>query len=108
MTLTSLKRENYFADIVKSYDMFNRELISSEWSEKVVPIHAVPPTLHPHQLDAMALLKEKKHVLLGSRLLILCFFNKVDLLGVPTGSGKTLPQLATILTMPGFNCKIYP
>ena len=22
-------------------------------------------------------------------------------LGVPTGSGKTLPQLATILTMPG-------
>ena len=56
-----------------------------EWTDKVVPIHPVPTTLFPHQLDAMSLLKGGRHVLLA----------------VPTGSGKTLPQLGTILTMPG-------
>ena len=87
--------------------MLSREFISTEWHEKVVPTHPVPPTLHPHQLDAMALLKEKKHVFLGYLIPIFYIF-KGELLGVPTGSGKTLPQLATILTMPGFKNSLIP
>jgi ATP-dependent helicase YprA (DUF1998 family) len=46
--------------------MINRELISSEWSEKVVPVHPVPPDLFPHQLDSMALLREGRNVFLGT------------------------------------------
>ena len=67
--------------------MTNRENMCMEWALNVVPEYSVPETLFPHQIDAMASLKEGNHVFLG----------------VPTGSGKTLPQLATILTMPGAN-----
>ena len=45
--------------------MINRALMEVEWTNKVVPIHPVPTTLFPHQLDAMSLLKEGQHVLLG-------------------------------------------
>ena len=47
--------------------MINRELIASEWSEKVVPLHNVPNDLFEHQLDAMALLNDGKHVFLGTK-----------------------------------------
>ena len=46
-------------------NMINRQLIAEEWSEKVTPAHNVPKELFEHQLDAMALLKEGKHVFLG-------------------------------------------
>lgn len=65
--------------------MINRENVSYEWAKNVVPVHPVPESLFPHQLDAMSLLMEGSHVFLA----------------VPTGSGKTIPQLATILMMPG-------
>ena len=81
-------------------EMINRELVASEWSEKIVPAHNVPNSLFDHQLDAMALLKGGKHVFLGKNLFQLAktwFF----FIGVPTGSGKTLPQLTSILTMTG-------
>ena len=65
--------------------MINRQLIVDEWREKITPNYNVPLNLFDHQLDAMALLHEGEHVFLG----------------VPTGAGKTLPQLSTILTMPG-------
>ena len=45
--------------------MINRQLIAEEWSEKVTPAYNVPKELFEHQLDAMALLKEGKHVFLG-------------------------------------------
>ena len=48
--------------------MINRQLIAEEWSEKVTPAHNVPKELFEHQLDAMALLKEGKHVFLGMHL----------------------------------------
>ena len=80
--------------------MINRELVASAWSEKIVPAHNVPNSLFDHQLDAMALLKGGKHVFLGKNLFQLA---KTDFfpIGVPTGSGKTLPQLTSILTMTG-------
>ena len=46
--------------------MINRELIVSEWSENVVPLHKVPQNLFPHQVDAMALIKDGNHVFLGN------------------------------------------
>ena len=49
-------------------EMINRELVASEWSEKIVPAHNVPNSLFDHQLDAMALLKGGKHVFLGKNL----------------------------------------
>ena len=85
--------------------MINREVISEEWSEKVVPVHPVPPNLFPHQLDTMAFIKEGKNIFLGILSIVMIKNNCINeyflKLGVPTGSGKTLPQLATILTMPG-------
>ena len=48
-----------------SVNMINRELIVSEWSENVVPHHSVPKNLFPHQVDAMALIKDRQHVFLG-------------------------------------------
>ena len=45
--------------------MINTDVITSEWSENVVPVHAVPENLFPHQVDTMALVKEGKHVFLG-------------------------------------------
>ena len=45
--------------------MINREIIVQEWSEKVVPAHNVPEELFAHQIDTMALIKDKKNVFLG-------------------------------------------
>ena len=51
--------------------MINRESIATEWREKVVPGYKVPNDLFEHQIDAMALLKEGKHVLLGNPVITL-------------------------------------
>ena len=86
----------------QSSKMTDRERTTAEWLESVVPLHPVPQVLFPHQLDAMALLKEGNHVFLGIHILFLIKIGFVSYCsGVPTGSGKTLPQLATVLTMPG-------
>ena len=37
-----------------------------EWDEKIVPNYAVPTTLYEHQVDAMSLLKQGRHVFLGN------------------------------------------
>ena len=46
--------------------MINRQLIANEWRERVSPNHNVPVNLYDHQLDAMGLLHEGKHVFLGN------------------------------------------
>ena len=82
--------------------MIDKEQVLRDWDE-VVLNHPVPRTLHEHQIDAMSLLQQGKNVFLGKypspplKTLIIITFH----LAVPTGSGKTLPQLATILTMRG-------
>ena len=48
-------------------------MIISEWSENVVPVHAVPQNLFSHQVDTMALVKEGRHVFLG------IYFSPLDL-----------------------------
>ena len=48
-------------------------------------IHGLPETLRPHQEDTMGFLLSGKSVILS----------------VPTGGGKTLPQLATSLLFEG-------
>ena len=50
--------------------MIDRELINAEWAENVIPSHPVPQALFPHQVDAMALIKEGMHVFLGAYLLL--------------------------------------
>ena len=45
--------------------MINQEIIVQELSEKVVPVHNVPEDLFAHQIDTMALIKDRKHVFLG-------------------------------------------
>ena len=45
--------------------MVDRAAASHAWS-LVVEAHPVPPHLHDHQLDAMSLLKQGKHVFLGN------------------------------------------
>ena len=46
--------------------MIDRASIAREWSQNVVPNFAVPETLYDHQMDAISLLKQGKHVFLGS------------------------------------------
>ena len=36
-----------------------------DWA-RVLETHPVPPNLHKHQLDAMTLLKQGRHVFLGN------------------------------------------
>ena len=55
--------------------------VSHQWITKILPNHPMPQDLHPWQHDAIG-------ILLGGETVALC---------VPTGSGKTLPQLATSL-----------
>ena len=72
-----------------------------DWQE-VVANYPVPAQLYDHQVDAMALLKEGKHVFLGKEIVLLVQVPFISIsTAVPTGAGKTLPQLATILTMEG-------
>ena len=54
-----------FRPSIRYSNMINSDRIISEWSENVVPVHAVPHNLFPHQVDAMALVKEGRHVFLG-------------------------------------------
>ena len=82
--------------------MIDREQVLRDWS-RVLSDYPVPSNLRDHQIDAMALLKQGKHVFLGKKKKNLSFLYVFLLVAVPTGSGKTLPQLATILTMQGLN-----
>ena len=76
------------------------ESIITDWAN-ICLNHPVPSELFAHQIDAMALLKKCKHLLLGNlRFSELLFFNS-SFIAVPTGAGKTLPQLATILLLEG-------
>ena len=59
--------------------------IIQTWSDKITSEFEVPPTLHPWQADAIDLL-------LRGNTVALC---------VPTGSGKTLPLLASSLFFTG-------
>ena len=88
--------------------IINRELIASEWAEKVVPVHPVPETLFDHQLDAMSLIHQGQNVFLGTleNSYKYQFLIKMSS-GVPTGSGKTLPQLGTVLMMSGISRIIF-
>ena len=61
--------------------------IDQIWSDEIVPSFPVPDILHPWQADAISLLLEGHSV-------ALC---------VPTGAGKTLPQLAASLFFNGNN-----
>ena len=80
--------------------MIDRGTTLHDW-QTVLQSHPVPPHLHDHQIDAMALLKQGKHVFMGN--LDISYFITLNpkLSAVPTGAGKTLPQLATILSMEG-------
>ena len=53
------------------------------WASDVAPFFPVPQTLHPWQADSIGLVLKGESV-------ALC---------VPTGSGKTLPQLASSLLL---------
>ena len=82
--------------------MVDRSAIVQEW-ERVREMHHVPSTLYDHQLDAMSLIKERRHVFLGNIDTFYLAANKYGITAVPTGAGKTLPQLATILTLEGLS-----
>ena len=43
---------------------------TSEWLERIVPNHNVPRDLYKHQIDAMTLLKQGKHVFLGKNITV--------------------------------------
>ena len=45
--------------------MVDRAAASEDWTH-VAEVYPVPPQLHDHQLDAMSLLKQGKHVFLGN------------------------------------------
>ena len=60
--------------ISDSNKMINRESVASEWVEKVIPVHPVPQKLFDHQLDAMSLLLQGKHVFLGTHNIIFVGF----------------------------------
>ena len=68
-----------------------REVIKERWSE-ICENYCVPKKLHDHQADAIGLLMSKENVFCG----------------LPTGSGKTLPQLATVLFTKGTALVIPP
>ena len=76
--------------------MVDRIEMSHVWSQ-VVEQHPVPPNLHAHQLDAMSLLRQGKHVLLGIFQYFINWHSLLIISAVPTGAGKTLPQLTTML-----------
>lgn len=59
--------------------------IVQKWARDIAPNFAVPKTLHPWQADTISLM-------LRGDTVALC---------VPTGSGKTLPQLAASLFFEG-------
>jgi hypothetical protein len=61
-----------------------REKIKSAWVA-LCQQYSVPKQLYKHQVDTILLLLGGDHVFCGS----------------PTGSGKTLPQLATVLFTSG-------
>ena len=44
--------------------MIERELVLRDWAE-VLRNYSVPASLRDHQIDAMSLLKQGKHVFLG-------------------------------------------
>ena len=55
--------------------------LSRKWANSILPKHSLPPLLHPWQVDAIELINGGVNVGLF----------------VPTGSGKTLPQLVSSL-----------
>ena len=59
--------------------------VERTWRQKILPKFSVPPLLHPWQTDTISLL-------LNGDSVALC---------VPTGGGKTLPQLAASLFFDG-------
>ena len=61
-----------------------RDKIRRAWTD-ISDVYSVPKALYDHQVDTISLLLQGDHVFLGS----------------PTGSGKTLPQLATVLFTKG-------
>ena len=82
--------------------MINTTTFDTIWTETIVPVYDVPKTLFKHQLDAMSLLFNGENVFLGKFFLnqmIKIFHQQNNFIGVPTGAGKTLPQLGTILAM---------
>ena len=54
--------------------MIEREQVLRDWSE-VLSNHPVPSNLRDHQIDAMALLKQGKHVFLGMEISFSNCFN---------------------------------
>ena len=55
--------------------------LSRKWTNSILPYHSLPPSLHPWQVDAIESIVGGENVGLF----------------VPTGSGKTLPQLVSCL-----------
>ena len=47
--------------------MSTREATANFWAVNVVPVHNVPSSLYPHQLDAMDLIRKGENVFLGSK-----------------------------------------
>ena len=85
--------------------IIDRNAAAQDWA-RVLETYPLPPNLREHQLDAMSLLKQGNHVFLGKLINLDTIHTAMNhILAVPTGAGKTLPQLATILTLEGlYNC----
>ena len=79
--------------------MDSEESILREWP-RICQTYCVPSDLYPHQIDAMNMIKKGEHVLLGIRSIKSTLTINLYL-AVPTGAGKSLPQLATILALEG-------
>ena len=54
----------HFRYLILDDDMINRAELLNLWPE-LVARHGLPSEPYEHQLDAMALIREKKHVFLG-------------------------------------------
>ena len=75
--------------------MINRELIASEWLDKVVPVHPVPQKLFDHQMDAMSLIKQGKNVFLGTNCNFKILINRINtyLFRSPDRVGQDTPAV---------------
>ena len=82
-------------------NIIDNTAVVRDWSGLLQHHPSMPSHLHSHQADAIALLTAGKHVLLGVYLKLKQVCTKVFSTAVPTGAGKSLPQLSAILLMDG-------